>query len=101
MGASYFLQVGVFWSPAEFIERARSAQHPYNLVAEVSPEVSRNLFHFFTKGPACVGHKMAEALSFWWKRAADLQPRERALHEAMNPEVAKFPNPSRQAFVVV
>ena len=87
-GSSLTAAFGVPWPKAEFAERACRLEHPFDSVSGVQDAVREAIFKIATKGPKATAAHRDRALRWWQYRAKVLEPKEKALHDAMPPGIA-------------
>ena len=68
-------QVGVPWSPAEFLEKAKSVPHPLDVRGSLPRRLLFPIFAFLTMGPDEVIRLRKERLDYWGRRATELAKR--------------------------
>jgi len=90
-GRDHFLEIGIPWSPQEFVEKSLSLEHPYSAVS-VEDDILRSAFTTLTGSLAAARHARDQALDHWSRRAAALDPLESkikaSVHEDVRPSIA-------------
>jgi len=80
-------KIGVPMTPSDAIRRAREAIHPFDEATQVSEAVAWAMELYVTKGVDYVQQLRVKALRKMKARAAELEVREKALRDLMQPEV--------------
>ena len=88
-GDSLVAQLGEAWSPQEFVDLARSCDHPFAAV-HLPDEITRAVFASLTLGPASVRAHQQSFRSKWEARAAELAADEADFCSRLHPSVADF-----------
>ena len=83
------VQLGVAWSPNEFVGEAKRCEHPFSST-EVPDEVAKAIFACLTEGPEEIRRKQTEFRLKWEKKAQDLAADEATFCEQLHPDVAPF-----------
>jgi hypothetical protein len=81
------VQVGVPWTPDEFIEQAAKARHPFDDPAKVADRHKFAIFLNLTQGPQAMREIRRQALEHWRRRADELQEQEVELYKKASPLV--------------
>ena len=81
------VQVGVPWTPEEFISQAAKARHPFDDPPKVSDRHKFAIYLNLTKGPQAMRELRRQALDGWRRRADELQDQEVALFKQASPLV--------------
>ena len=81
---------GVPWSPDEFLAEATRAVHPMDSQAILDDGLVRAAYKLLSEGPEKLARDRALALRRWTARRDELEGREQALHQAMDPKVRKI-----------
>ena len=84
------LTVSIPLQPLEFVKQAVSAGHPKNLFAKTSDLFLAAIRDTFVEHPEKLQRKRASFMKKWLKRALELQPEEKRLHDSMPPYIAKI-----------
>ena len=79
--------IGTHWEPAEFLERASWAEHPYHQQAAVPDRTLRAIFNTLTKGIEATKVARRETLRRMRKRAQELDAEERRQFQVAHPTV--------------
>ena len=74
------------WSTSEFVEQARSVEHPFAAIV-CEQAIWKSAFLLATRGPAAFGDMRLRALANWRVRARELEPDEARLHASLHPDV--------------
>ena len=83
------VELGLAWTPEEFVEEARQYDHPFS--DHCAPdEVIRAVFNCLTQGPAAVERHQTEFKHKWEARAEALREEEKAFCAQLHPDVAPF-----------
>ena len=83
-------EVGIFRSYEEHVKCALNLPHPVESTEGVPDDLKRAAFNVVTKGMYEVARLRNEAMKDCLKMANDLKLGEKALHERMNPSLAKI-----------
>lgn len=83
-------EVGIFRSYEEHVKCALNLPHPVESTEGVPDDLKRAAFNVVTKGMYEVARLRNEAMKDCLKMASDLKLEEKALHERMNPSLAKI-----------
>lgn len=78
------MEVGVFWSPTEFVSMARQCVHPYDREVSVPPEVAAAMYSQAVLGPEGIDAKRSEVLNYYEDLAIVLERDEFELHSTAN-----------------
>ena len=84
------VKIGVPMTPSDAIRRAREAIHPFDEATQVSDAVGWAMELSVTRGVEYVQCMRVKALRRIKARAAELEAKEQALRELMQPEVAQI-----------
>ena len=82
----HFLEIGIPWSPQEFLQQSLLLDHPYAPIA-VGGDVLRSAFSALTSPIACTRRIRDQALEQWTTRAAELEAKEELLRNSAHPDV--------------
>ena len=78
---------GIYFSPAEFIQKASQLAHPFDVPLQ-SDAANKDAISFILKeGPARVAAHRAKMLSYYIVMAKKLSVEEEALHQSLNPDI--------------
>ena len=83
-------EVGIFRSYEEHVQCALQLPHPVESTEGVPDDLKRAAFNVVTKGMYEVARLRNEAMKDCLKMANDLKLEEKALHDRMNPSLAKI-----------
>lgn len=84
--AGKILKVGIFRTPAEFVDEALQLQHPFDGQAMVSDHAKRAIFLNLTKGRAGMAEIRKEFFDHYTQMAENLQSDESAIHSSLDPQ---------------
>ena len=76
--------------PLEFVKKAVSVGRPKNLYAKTSDLFLAAIRDTFVEHPEKLQSKRASFMKRWLKRALELQPEEKRLHESTPPYISKI-----------
>ncbi|CAE7237649.1 unnamed protein product [Symbiodinium sp. CCMP2456] len=79
--------VGIYATPAEFVERARALQHPMAGPSSVTDSFKKALFANLTRSPVDIVRARASFMEKVKNLADQLQPDEEKLHASFSPEL--------------
>ena len=82
----HFLEIGIPWSPEEFLQQSLLLEHPYAQIA-VDDDVLRSAFCTLTSSLACTRRLRDQALEQWTTRSAELEAKEETLRNSAHPDV--------------
>ena len=88
-GVGLKMEVGIYWSPTEFVDQAMKCTHPYDREVAVPPRVAAALYNQAILGPDGVAVKRSEALEYYRWLGAELEEKELKLHSKLCPQVAE------------
>ena len=88
------VRVGVPWTPAEFLLRAKTLEHPYASLC-VPNEVADAVFTCCTLGPAAISEHRQAFFERWERRASELEDDERKLCATLHPDLQEFAKAKR------
>ena len=71
------VQWGVPWTAEEFMEEARKQTHPFDGGAVATDRIKHAIFLILTTGPEETKSRRRRALARWWKRAKELEEKEK------------------------
>ena len=81
--------VGVYASPAEFLEASASVAHPSARIAADDLNLEAALW-LLTSSPTAVRQRWSEILAGWRARAAEISEREAVLHASLDPVLSNI-----------
>ena len=82
-----FKAVGVPWSPTEFVQQARLAQHPFLKKSKATDLSRRSIFEILVSGRYTVQKRRDAAIRHWRQRRDELKEEEAKLHREMHRDV--------------
>ena len=82
-----WIKVGAPWTPAEFINEASKASHPFDDRAKAPDDLKKAIWRNLTEGVAATYEFRNKALAKWKRRAEELQSREDRLFAEAHAEV--------------
>ena len=86
----HFLEIGIPWSPQEFLQQSLLLDHPYPPIA-VDDDVLRSAFSTLTSSLACARRLRDQALEQWTTSGAELEAKEELLRkELSSPRLTAF-----------
>ncbi|CAE7555695.1 SLC24A2, partial [Symbiodinium sp. CCMP2592] len=86
---AFEVRLGVYASPDEFLDGCRRVTHPFDHLHAAPDRLKQCIFDMLVNGPTWVVQRRAALLRKWTSWASDLEGEERALKEALDPQVAK------------
>ncbi|CAE7310483.1 unnamed protein product [Symbiodinium sp. KB8] len=86
---------GVRWTPQEFLQQAKSVEHPMNPEQALSDLLKDVIFANLTTPPVELAKSRIQAVVTIRQMAADLESKEHAFKEKLDPLVAKILKPKR------
>ena len=86
---------GVRWTPQEFLQQAKGVEHPMNPEQALSDLLKDVIFANLTTPPVELAKSRIQAVVTVRQMAADLESKEQAFKEKMDPLVAKILKPKR------
>ena len=87
LAGSTWATAGTPWSPEEFAAEALRARHPFEAGYPLRACTARAVARSLQLGPAGVEAHRTETLGRWRRRAAELEAKEKSLHETLDPNV--------------
>jgi len=87
--------IGIWWSKAEFIEKALRLVHPLDKEVIVPQRIANALYNQAILGPKGLGRKRSETLQWYKTLSMDLKGEEEKLHKALHPDVEKVVSKKR------
>ena len=78
---------GIYFSPAEFIQKASQLSHPFDVPLQSDAANKDAIAFILQEGPAKVAAHRAKMLSYYIALAKKLSVEEEALHQSLNPDI--------------
>ena len=78
------VSIGVFRTPDQFLEEAKSVQHPFDDCSTVSDDAKRAIFALLTEGVQGVSDAREAAFQYYEQLEGMLESHERAIHQSMD-----------------
>ena len=85
-----FVLLGVYRTEQEFVERALSLQHPFDMFCDVPDCMLRLNFFMLTSGPVELTRRRISKITQWPDWRNNLLKDEQKLHQSLEPGVAKI-----------
>ena len=82
------VMAGIFRSPVEYIDEARTKLHPMDYVNALDTQLQHTISFVLTKSPLEVSHFRLDRLNYAMKKAAEFEQDELVLHQNMDSHVA-------------
>ena len=84
------VSVGIYHSPAEFVEKAEKQVHPFDMGDSIKDDLKKAVFGLLTSGPMELKKQREETFEKYEKVAKELQEKEDFLHASMRPDREKI-----------
>ena len=78
--------VGIYHSPAEFVEKAEKQVHPFDMGDSIKDDLKKAVFGLLTLGPVEMRKQREETFEKYEKVAKEMQEKEDLLHASVRPD---------------